>query len=295
MDKFIIFHIEGGLGKHVAATAVAATINENCPDRKLVIVCAYPEVFLNLPYIYRVYRIGTTPYFYQNYIKDKDTLICKHEPYFTTEHIVQRKNLIENWCNIYGLKYNNIQPQLIFNVRQQQLGWKKWHRPKPILVLQTNGGVLGEQPYIYSWTRDLPFHISQEIVDYFKNDYYIIQICRDQQQAITGVHEVITEPMSNMELFYLLVMSTKRILIDSCLQHASVAIGLKSVVVWIGTDSNIFGYNSNINIHANLPQNNLPDSYLFDYSFNGITHECPILDWNSTLNSSDIINATING
>ena len=60
-SKFSIFHIEGGLGKHVAATAVAKCIKNNHPDRELIVVCAYPEVFINLSFVDRVYRIGVTP------------------------------------------------------------------------------------------------------------------------------------------------------------------------------------------------------------------------------------------
>ena len=72
MEKYSLFHIEGGLGKHVAATAVAKCIKNNHPDRKLIVVCAYPEVYLNLRFVDRVYRIGNTPYFYNDYIKDKN-------------------------------------------------------------------------------------------------------------------------------------------------------------------------------------------------------------------------------
>jgi hypothetical protein len=54
MKKYSIFHIEGGLGKHVAATAVAKAIKNNHQKRDLIIVCAYPEVFLNLPFVDRV-------------------------------------------------------------------------------------------------------------------------------------------------------------------------------------------------------------------------------------------------
>lgn len=73
--KYSIFHIEGGLGKHVAATAVAKSIKSTHQDRDLIIICAYPEIFLNLEYVDRVYRIGTTPYFYDDYIDGNDSLI----------------------------------------------------------------------------------------------------------------------------------------------------------------------------------------------------------------------------
>jgi hypothetical protein len=76
-------------------------------------------------------------------------------------------------------------------------------------------------------------------------------------------------------------MSEKRILIDSCLQHASAAMGISSTVLWIGTSPIIFGYNIHKNVTANLPNKvKLPDSYLFDYNFNGLTHECPLIDTN---------------
>ena len=279
MDKFAIFHIEGGLGKHIASTAVAECIKNNYPDRKLIVVCAYVEAFLNLKFIDRVYRIGITPYFYNDYIDGKDSLIIKHEPDFTTEHIHKKLPLIENWCKLYNLNYSGEIPSLIFNSKQKQLGVNKWTREKPIMVIQTNGGPLVNQPYINSWTRDIPVYLSEILVNHYRNDYHIIQICRSGSVAMQGV-EVVSDSMPNMELFSLLLVSQKRVLIDSCLQHAAAALGLSSVVLWIGTSPKVFGYNIHTNIVADLPKDivKLPDSYLFDYSFEGLLHEYPSLE-----------------
>ncbi len=278
MEQYSIFHIEGGLGKHVAATAIASCIKNNYPNRKLIVVCAYPEVFLNLKQVDRVYRIGNTPYFYENYIKDKDSLIFKHEPYFTTDHIHQKLPLIQSWCKIYGLQFSGEKPELVFNLRQIQFGRNKWIRNRPILVLQTNGGPLVEQAYPYSWTRDMPRHVAENIVKQYKDKYHIIQICRNGLQAIEGT-EAVTDPMSNMELFSLLLVSEKRVLIDSCLQHAAAALDLKSTVLWIGTSPKVFGYDLHHNIFAKFDNDvKLPDSYLFDYNFTGAIHECPLIN-----------------
>ena len=281
MEKeYSIFHIEGGLGKHVLATAVAKCIKNNHPNRELIIVCAYPEVFLNLDYVDRVYRIGMTPYFYDDYIKDKESLIFKHEPYFTSDHINKKLPLIVNWCKLLGLEYNGEQPFLSFNLRQQQIAHAKWTRDKPVMVIQTNGGPLQEQPFPYSWTRDIPYDVAQKLVDHFSKYYHIIQICRDKSNVLNNV-EAFFESMSNMELFSLLAYSQKRILIDSCLQNASAAMGLQSTVLWVGTSPIVFGYNLHNNIIATLPTTvKLPDSYLFDYNFNGTVHECPMFDTN---------------
>jgi hypothetical protein len=290
MSKYSLFHIEGGLGKHIAATAVAKCIKNNHPDRELIVVCGYPEIFLNLPEIDRVYRIGMTPYFYQDYINGKDTLIFKHEPYFTTDHVHKRLSLIENWCKLFDLNFSGESPELVFNIRQRQFGSRKWKRDRPILVLQTNGGPMKDQPYPYSWTRDMPNPIAQSVVNSFAKDYHIIQVCRSQEQALPGV-EVMHEQVSNMELLSLLLFSQKRVLIDSCLQHAAAAPRLPSTVLWIGTSAETFGYTMHNNIQAKLPEKvKLPDSYLFDYSFHGTIHECPLLDLN-IFDESEVLNS----
>lgn len=290
--KFSIFHIEGGLGKHIAATAVAKCIKNNHPDRDLIVVCAYPEIFLNLPFVDRVYRIGLTSYFYNDFIEGKDSLIFKHEPYFTTDHIHKKLPLIENWCKLYNLQFSGESPEVIFNVRQRQFGFKKWSRPRPLAIIHTNGGPLVDQPYLYSWTRDIPSPTAHELVQHLAQDYHVIQICRSKDQAIPGA-EAVFDSMPNMELLSLLLLSEKRILIDSSLQHAAAALGLPSTVLWVGTSPKTFGYSLHSNIVAQLPSDvKLPDSYLFDYNFNGSNHECPLTDLN-IFDITDILNTDL--
>jgi hypothetical protein len=40
-----------------------------------------------------------------------------------------------------------------------------WQRPKPVLLLQTNGGMYQGQPLNYTWTRDMPIELVLFIVD----------------------------------------------------------------------------------------------------------------------------------
>lgn len=286
-QKFLVWHIEGGLGKNIAATALITPLKEKHKDRKLILVVSYPEVFLNHPDIHRVYRVGRLSYFYDDYINGKDTIVYKQEPYFQSDHIMRKKHLIENWCELLDIPYKNYQPILYANMIQKDLQYN-WKREKPVMVIHTNGGPL-EQQSLYSWTRDMPFPIAQAIVDKYKNKYHIIQIARDPGHAIPGT-EFINAPLSNYELFSILPQSSKRVLIDSCLQHAAAAMGLKSTVLWIGTSPTNFGYKSNSNVVAKPPKGNvkLIDAYLFDYSFDGIVHECPYNDVNEIFNTNEI-------
>jgi len=274
--KYSIFHIEGGLGKHIAATAVARCIKNNYPDRELIIVCAYPQIFINLNYVSKVYRIGLTPYFYKNYIEDKDSLIFKHEPYFTTEHIHKKTKLIENWCKLFNLEYNDEQPELNFNPREIQKANNSWFSQKPIFVLQTNGGMHTQDSGLpYRWTRDMPFPIVQSIVNKYKDEYEILQVARQGSPIAVGATPIVQE-LTPMELLSILLKSDKRLLIDSSLQHAAAALNLPSTVLWVATSPKLFGYEIHDNIVVTIPGNQkLPDSYLFDYDFEGQVHDYP--------------------
>ena len=115
MEKYCVFVTQGGMGKQIASTAVAEAIKNNHPDRKLVIVSSYPEVYINNPHVHRVFRLGATPYFYKDYIYEKDTIVFNGEPYFTADHIHKRKHLILNWCDLFKIVYNGERPKLFFN------------------------------------------------------------------------------------------------------------------------------------------------------------------------------------
>ena len=277
-NKFLVWHIEGGLGKNIAATALLPDIAKQYKTRKIVVVASYPEVFLNHPDVHRVYRVGMTAYFYEDYILNKDTLVFRHEPYFQTGHILKQKHLVQNWAELLGVTYKKQLPNLHLNMMQKRLP-NIWQRQKPILLIQTNGGLFQGQALDYAWTRDMPIELANYIVDKIGKEYHIIQITRENSPQIPGV-EVVNYPMSNMELFGLVAASKKRFLIDSCLQHAAAALNLPSTIFWVGTSPENFGYEMHTNIKSLPPkgQTKMIDSYLFDYSFDGQLHECPYQD-----------------
>jgi len=287
-NKFLVWHIEGGLGKNIAATALIPSIAKKYRSRKLVIVASYPEVFLNHPDVYRVYRVGLTAYFYDDYILDKDTVVFRQEPYFQSGHIMRKKHLVENWADIINVTYEKQQPQLYLNMIQSNMA-NIWIREKPILLIQTGGGSLLGQNLNYTWTRDMPIDVAISIANKYKEDYHVIQLTREGGIKIPGV-EVVDYAMTNMELMGLIGISTKRILIDSCAQHAAAAFNLPSIVFWIGTSPENFGYNIHQNIKSLPPsgKTKLVDSYLFDYSFEGPAHECPYQNVNEMFDLADI-------
>jgi hypothetical protein len=288
-DKYSIFVTQGGLGKQIVSTSVAHVIKNNYPDRKLIVVSSYPEVYINNPYVERVYRLGNTPYFYKDYVNNKDSIIFSGEPYYTTSHIHKRKHLIASWCDMFKLTYNEEAPALYFNQLERDLAFRKYSRTdKPVCILQTAGGVFGgDKPY--SWPRDLPPSQIQEIVNRLKDKYYIYHIARSSAYKLNDTHYLAEIP--KRELLSLLLVSSKRILIDSCLQHAAAALNLPSTVCWVGTSSVTFGYNlhKNIKVTAEKDLDHLTDAFLFDYDFNGNEVEYPY-STNQLFNIDEVIN-----
>ena len=288
-EKYIIWHIQGGLGKNIAATALCNDLKQQYKDRKLIMVVSYPEAFLSNPVVDRVYALGQSPYFYQDYIEGKDIVLFRHEPYNQTAHVTKKQHLIHNWCDLLGIEYKNQQPVLFPNY-PQRMTTGIWQRPKPVMVIQTGGGPMQGQKFSYSWTRDMPIEVAQEIINKYSQQYHIIQVTRPDGYQLPGA-ERIDGPLSNMELFSLLVTSQKRVLIDSCLQHAAAALKLQSTVLWVGTSPTVFGYSSHKNIIAKLPKkaNQLIGSYLFDYQFENNMHECPFMEVKDMFNIDNVL------
>tara|TARA_R100000697_G_scaffold21316_1_gene28752 strand:+ start:62 stop:655 length:594 start_codon:yes stop_codon:yes gene_type:complete len=191
-----------------------------------------------------------------------------------------------------GVKRNKGNLNLNFNIREQESidpELSKIKKTKPVLIFQPFGGPGKEhQQHPYSWVRDIHPKVAQELVNKLHEKYMIIHVCYDFHPSLNNVIRY-EKSVAKKELFNLLRYSDKRLLIDSSLQHAAAAMGLSSTVVWIGTSPNVFGYKEHTNITP--PKKFLKghiDSYLYDYNFTGVMHECPYKDIND-LHSIDKI------
>lgn len=297
MSEFAVFNIEGGIGKHVMSTAVVKTFKQNNPATKVIVVCAWPEVFLHNKDVHRVYRLGNVPYFYEDYIHGKDTQVFAGEPYKQTSHILKKNNLIETWCDMIGTKYTGELPSLDLNMRQ-----KSWIDPeiaqipktKPILLFQPFGGPGKEhQAENYSWVRDIHPDVAQHIVNQLKEHYQIIHICYDFHTQLDGVIRY-DKVVPKKGLFNLLRFSDRQLFVDSSLQHAAAAFRKPSTVVWIGTQPEQFGYDMHQNFRppVEFPQGTI-DSFLHDYNFTGAIHECPYDDVSQMFDVNGIVNSLL--
>lgn len=276
--KFSIFHVEGGIGKNIVATNIVRNIKKTHPDRELIIVSPYPEVFLHNLNIYRVFKMGNCPYFYEDYIKDKDVLIFKHEPYNSHDVITRKKNLAKAWCKSLELEFDFNKPELCVNQIEEQnamLLKQTYSNNKPMVAIQINGGMGVSPRHVnFNWFRDLPPRYVQPIVNKYKDSINFVQIRSNNQIQLENCTQV---DLALREVFLLLSQCNLAISIDSFTQHCMAAFQKPSLVCWVGNSPIVYGHPLHTNIISNFKfEKDNVESYLDPYPLQTQGHQCPL-------------------
>lgn len=243
----IFFHIEGGLGKHIMATAVIKAIKKKYPKDDLYVFSAYPDVFLNNPHIFKNHTLDQVAGIYERLVEGKKFKAFLSEPYKYHSFINKDKHLIKVWCESFDLQYRGEEPELYLTSTEIDYFKPFYQSDKPILAIHPNGGP-AQQGYNYAWTRDIPEPTVMEVISHFKTTHTIAHIKRqDQKQYPDTLHAM----DGYRSIAILLGLADKRLLIDSFTQHVAKALKLKSTVCWVTTSPTVFGYNLHDNILAN--------------------------------------------
>lgn len=269
----IIFQIDGGLGKCIMATALCETIKRHHPEARLIVVSGYPDVFLNNPWVDRTYAFGQQQYFYEEFIFNQEVKVHAHNPYLETAHIQRSEHLLKTWAKMFGYQYNGEFPQLYFTNNEKEFYANKYLSDKPIMVIQTNGGAPNQESK-YSWARDIPFETAQKVVDHFAKDYVVCHIRREDQPQLQNTIAIHDHFRS---ICVLLMLSKKRLFMDSFCQHAAAALHLPSVVCWIGNSDTVFGFDAHTNIRGKewTKKPELRNAYLSLFDITGNPIETP--------------------
>jgi hypothetical protein len=217
------------------------------------------------------------PYFYEDYIKDKDTIVFKHEPYNSNEVITRKSNLAKAWCKSLGLEYDVNKPVLYFNQIEEQnarLLAQNYSNNKPLVAVQINGGTGNVPKHInFNWFRDLPPHYVIPIIDKHKDKFTFVQVKSGNQIQLDNCTQL---DLTLRELFLLLSQCKTAIGIDSVTQHIMACFNKPSLVCWVGNSPIVYGYSMHTNVMSNLEfkYGNL-ESYLDPYPLQTQGHQCP--------------------
>lgn len=265
MDKYIVFQIEGGIGKNVVATSVVRSISKTFPDRKIVIVTAYPDIWECNPRIFRIFQFGQTSYFYENFINEKDTILFLQEPYRHQDYIFKRKHITQVWCELCGVEWDGDIPELYFTKLESDFVSTLINKDRPIFMIHPFGGS-ENQSHKYSWARDMPPALAQDVADHMSKDYRVIQIKRPDQISLKNVEYL---SLNARQLALSLLESDKRFFIDSYMQHAAASFGLPSNVIWIANTPKTLGYSIHNNIECDFESGSLRNSMYEPYDILG--------------------------
>lgn len=287
--SYLILSVNGGIGKCIISTAVIEAFAEQRPDKKLIVVSGYPDVFINNPHVHRSFGFGNIQYFYETYIKDQESEIFVHNPYDTTDYTYKRSHIIEIWCKLCNLTYDRkYLPKIYLTQREIDFFSKNYaNSEKPLFALQTNGGA-DNQNIKYSWMRDIPMVIAEKVVEHFKDKYNIVHLRRQDQLALNNTIPLTT---SIRDLVVFMSMSTKRLFMDSFAQHLASSLQLKSTVLWVGNSHHVFGYDFNDNItrkeFTKVPE--MRNSFLQEFNIGGEPIEFPYTSEDEIFDIDEVI------
>ena len=289
-SEYIICKIGDGLGKTIMSTVPIRNLKKKYPDKKIIVVTGYPEVFFANPNVYECYRFGNTPYFKEHYVKAGVEMLT-FQPYEHPDYVFNRKHLTQVWCEGWGVPFDNPIPNLLVTEAEKERAERFVEmKEQPILMMQISGGGLPPQgqPMPKMYKRNLPIKTGKALFEKLYKDYHILLVRDLRQPDIKGT-ETINYPLR--DIFAIASVCDRFILIDSFLQHATAALGKKAVVLWGGTSPKALGYDTNINLTREVcptPFCHRPNSYFFDMTPLG-TWECPHGEVCMNHKSKDII------
>ncbi|MEI6297395.1 MAG: hypothetical protein WCO84_07205 [bacterium] len=286
--KNIIFVSEGGLGRVISSTAVVAKLKKKYPDKRILVVAGFPDVFLYNPDVYKVFRFDNPLYFYDDFVTPESRLMHV-EPYREHGYLHGNKHLITAWCDMLGLDPEGARPILHFLKKEEEAAQIYVDKitaggKKKFVLLQWTGGIVPKEKNAESYVdsvsrmhkRSISKSVAQKLVNkLISRDYVVGAVQSANHPDLEGVQRI-EFPIRNV--MALLKYSDHFIGIDSFLQHAAAAMGVTGVVVWGGTKPERLGYPENVNLTKKAcptPFCHRPNSYIFDANPSGFIWNCP--------------------
>jgi len=298
----IVLVVDGGIGKNIVSTVIIRNIAKKYPNKRLIVIAGYPDIFLNNPHIYRVFKFNNPLYFYEDYIKNSKSHVIKIEPYYHADYLYKKRHLADVWCEMAGVPCDNITPELYFLENEKKMAqlFIEKNKDKKIILLQCTGGINPDEntkeKQIASkasmYRRNLSIKTGKIITKQLNaKGYKVFSVQLPNQPKIEGT-EICNFPIRS--IMGLLPYVKGVICIDSFLQHAAAAVGKKALVLWGGTHPTCLGYPSNINLTREVCDNpfcHRPNSYMFDIQPHGFMWDCPHGDKCMDYNPNRIITA----
>lgn len=243
MPKYIIFEVAGDPMKDLAATAVVANLKRKYPEREIVVSTLWPEIWLHHPDIYRVYKLGATSYFYDDFIKDRNSLIFRLDPYLEEDFIYRRRHLIEIWSDLVGTKCEIKKPIIHFTAREIEATGKMIDRGMPLFIFETRA--LLNKPLFDFWKtapeiESVDFPSMMAIINAAqKEGLFPLHIKRTDEPNLPGI-DWINLPLR--QLLYAVGLGKATLFLNSFALQATAGLNVSANVLSSENDWKVWGY-----------------------------------------------------
>lgn len=293
--KQLILRVIGGLGRNIVGTVIARQIKAQNPGCTLHVVASYPDVFVGLPFVDRVYPFTQSPMpdFFDNH---RDFDVLEAEPYVDLQYRRGNQHLADVWCRRLGLNLPESKRGSIELHGGSEVEWAKRTIASmnlgrtPLLAFQPFGGTsfmdagAAQDVMRPQQERSLKAERANEIVNKLATaGIAVVQISlptEPQLQQTLKIQLPQGQVMQPRLLFSMLQQCHGFLGIDSFGQHAWAALGKdNAVVLWGATNPTNLGYAGNTNMTrknaCQTPHCNRPDTHMGDVLGNGQPWRCP--------------------
>lgn len=252
--KVEYFNINGGYGRCLASTGVIKEYKEKNPDIEINIVTGYPEIFLNNPYINKVYSINHE-YLFEDHINGHE--YKEPEPYKLQGYINGDMHLVNGFSQeIFG-EDKFIKPEIYLTENELDEAEQFIKSvDKPVILFQpfgSTGGKSRDGKTIMqdSSFRSLPIDFAKKLYDKLSDKYQVVFI-RSPDQASPSEKWMTMPNMPLRKIISLIPYVHAVIGVDSSIQHACASLDKKAIVFWGSTNSNQLGYDTNLNFEGQV-------------------------------------------
>jgi hypothetical protein len=289
-ERHILF-VNGGIGKHIEATAVARAIKKKTGSN-ITVISAHPEVFKHNQNLEDNYFAGSPEKFFKHCVIENKAISYNSDPYIHPEYIYDKLHFTKAWCKQLGIEDDGIKPDLFLTETEIEdakdfLKERKIDTNK-LVLFQWQGGVIPKSNSTADqmsakkvmFRRSLPVSVAQEVADKLKEQGFTVWSIQHPQQynlkdvpiPIIGLEKDKSIIMLPIRLIFAILSLCKTFIgIDSFLQHASAALDKKGIVCWGATDFRNDGYEHNINLEIKnacpTPHCHRPFNQMFDSNF----------------------------
>lgn len=293
--------VEGGIGKNINATAIVRNLKKAYPTKKISVMCGCPDLFIRNPNVERAYSLGQPVFIYDDYFKDKKTIVVRSEPYHSFDYVYKKKHIVECWCDQLGIPCDNVFPEVFFTddeKRMAELYLEKFD--KEMVLFQGEGGKvpnnsseverIGIQAGMYK--RSLKHETLQKVSDEIIKRGFMVGVVCTPNQFLPAAAERIN--FSIRAILALIPHVAAVIGVDSFLMHGTALYQKRSVIAWGGTDPKVLGYEFNDNLTREscpTPMCHRPNSFLWDFEQTGFLWDCPHSNACMNYDALDIIKA----